>query len=72
MRGHSGRVRELRQPSQSCLWKRISVEDAHGVVGAYRFGFEEREYSYSPIGFPTAVCANVVDSEICPRSVMRL
>jgi hypothetical protein len=31
---------------------------------AYRLGFDEREYSYSPTGFPTAVCAYVVDREI--------
>ena len=30
----------------------------------YRLGFEEREYSYSPMGWPTLVCANVVESEI--------
>jgi hypothetical protein len=35
------------------------------IADTYRLGFEDREYSYSPIGFPTAVCANVVDSEIC-------
>jgi hypothetical protein len=27
-------------------------------------GFELLEYSYWPTGFPTAVCAKVVDSEI--------
>jgi hypothetical protein len=64
MRAHSGRVQGLRLPFQSCLCRRISVEDMGGVADAYRFGFEEREYSYSPIGFPTAVCAKVVDSEI--------
>jgi len=32
-----------------------------------RLGFEDLEYSYSPTGFPTAVCAYVVDSEIYSR-----
>ena len=31
---------------------------------AYLLGFDEREYSYCPTGFPTLVCAKVVDSEI--------
>jgi hypothetical protein len=31
----------------------------------YRLGFEERAYSYSPTGFPTSVCAKVVEREIC-------
>ena len=30
----------------------------------YRLGFELLEYSYAPIGFPTPVCAKVVESEI--------
>jgi len=64
MRAHSGRVQGLRLPFQSCLCRRISFEYLSGVAHAYRFGFEEREYSYSPMGFPTAVCANVVEREI--------
>ena len=33
------------------FWWSISPREA------YRLGFDEREYSYSPTGFPTAVCA---------------
>ena len=29
------------------------------------FGFELLLYSYAPTGFPTPVCAKVVDKEIC-------
>ena len=35
------------------------------VANTYRLGFDDREYSYSPTGLPTLVCANVVDREIC-------
>ena len=28
-----------------------------------RFGFDDLEYSYKPIGLPTAVCANVVERD---------
>jgi hypothetical protein len=31
----------------------------------YLLGFALRAYSYCPIGFPIAVWANVVESEIC-------
>lgn len=34
-----------------------------------RFGFDDRTYSYCPTGLPTAVCANVVDSDICVNSM---
>jgi hypothetical protein len=43
----------------------LVLNDCNIVAETYRFGFEDREYSYSPTGFPTLVCAKVVDSEIC-------
>jgi len=36
----------------------VSLRSFRGrFMSAYRLGLEEREYSYSPTGFPTAVCA---------------
>jgi hypothetical protein len=37
-----------------------------------RLGLEEREYSYWPTGFPTPVCAKVVEREICACQPLRL
>lgn len=39
---------------------------------SYRFGFELLVYSYAPTGWPTPVCAKVVEREICMNIVSRI
>jgi len=67
MRAHSGHVQGRRLLFRNYLCRRISYEWPGSTADTYLFGFEDREYSYSPTGFPTLVCANVVESEICRR-----
>jgi len=62
-------VAVVAEPEEKARAKRACSRAAIARSKLSRLGLEDREYSYSPTGFPTLVWANVVESEIYKKSV---